>query len=81
MWFKAGLMKLVDDSRNEFLEWYAQKIRDTIGTSLEAGAGGWWLVAGWWCWQTVAGGGLVALGDASAAHSLFLLVLPIPFDH
>lgn len=33
MWFKAGLMKLVEDSRNKFLEWYANKIRDTIGTS------------------------------------------------
>ena len=31
MWFRAGLMKVVEEGRNEFLEWYTRKIWETLG--------------------------------------------------
>jgi hypothetical protein len=31
MWFRAGLMKVVEEGRNEFLEWYTKKIWETLG--------------------------------------------------
>lgn len=30
MWFRAGLVKVVEEGRNEFLEWYTKKIWETL---------------------------------------------------
>lgn len=41
MWFKAGLMRVVDAGKSRFLDWYAQRIRESLDEfiySSEAGA-------------------------------------------
>jgi len=40
MWFKAGLMKVVDDGRYRFLDWYSQQIRDSLVNFIESSSSG-----------------------------------------
>lgn len=40
MWFKAGLMRVVDEGRNRFLDWYAQQIRDSLELFIQSSSPG-----------------------------------------
>jgi hypothetical protein len=40
MWFKAGLMRVVDEGRNRFLDGYSQQIRDSLDLFIQSSSSG-----------------------------------------
>jgi len=40
MWFKAGLLRVVDEGRNRFLDWYSRQIRDSLDLFIQSSSSG-----------------------------------------
>jgi hypothetical protein len=40
MWFKAGLLRVVDEGRNRFLDWYSQQIRNVLDVFIQSSSSG-----------------------------------------